>query len=563
MSAIARYTLGLFLLGACLTTAALGQAQTGACGNQPYCVDASDFVAVITNFRTSTVNNVKVIDATLRFQNKTTQPLTLGYVMNSGMAADDRGNRLIVGGPNGFRGIGWVNGASFDPKFTVPSHGYRDAQFELLQQGFPKIVGLNHTLDVSIAEISNLEAGQHSLAGEFPLHFQGLTNGASASVPALGSLSQVAASADPCAPGAANRATATLANAANAISNIGSMFGRKKTAQGAAQVANASSGCIPAAVAGATAATTANSVATNTAAQTATMQGQPSSVAGNTQQVASALPVADTAAPGASGQSAEPWTPPGDSAGAKSAPVSLDPARMPDIVGLRLGMDARAALAAVRARYPTNPLNVYDTNMSTFPNNVLQGVIVNPRGLYDERLDFSSTLPPDKPVVWRVERLTNAMHVARETLISALRAKYGKESALVGGDPSSPVTDLRDVAGILWLYDEAGRHVPIPHDNLPATLDCLKQFQSGVGNGFLLNEAHGEKIPTGWCATSFVAVYATFGQGAPIIEMVNTQMVDLPLAVRTAHATALWYRGQAERARKQDLEKAKAAKPVF
>src|SRR5947209_12609846 len=267
MLATVRSTFRFILLGSSLTAAALAQSPAGACANQPFCVDTSDFVAVITNFRTSTVNNVKVIDATLRFQNKTAQPLTLGYVISSGVAADDRGNRLIVGGANGYHGIGLVSGTNFDPKFTVRAGGYRDAQFELFQQGSPKVLGLNHTLDLSVSEISNLEAGQHALGEEFPLHFQGLTNGASASVPALGSLTQAASGANPCAPGAANRATTTVANAAATISNIGSIFNHKKTAQNAAQVASVSSGCIPAATT--TAATTTTSSSTSASPTTA------------------------------------------------------------------------------------------------------------------------------------------------------------------------------------------------------------------------------------------------------------------------------------------------------
>jgi hypothetical protein len=40
-------------------------------------------------------------------------------------------------------------------------------------------------------------------------------------------------------------------------------------------------------------------------------------------------------------------------------------------------------------------------------------------------------------------------------------------------------------------------------------------------------------------------------------------MMDLPLAYRTEHSTTAWYRAQAERARKEDLEKSKQAKPVL
>ena len=238
---------------------------------------------------------------------------------------------------------------------------------------------------------------------------------------------------------------------------------------------------------------------------------------------------------------------------------------MPDVFGIHLGMSPQAALAAVKAHYPRNTLTIYDTNMSTFPVNVFQGAIVNPRDNYEDDFDFGTTLPPDKPAVWRVHRVSKRLHVARETLLATLLEKYGKESAFVGDDITVAVTDRTHIAGILWLYDEAGHHMPIPGGNVRSVLECFR-YPDGVGNAFLLNEAHGDGDRagiSGWCATSLIAVYASFGGSQPIIESVDTRMVDLPLALRTAHSTAIWYHQQSELARKQDLEKAKQAKPSF
>jgi len=234
---------------AILPNSGLAQTQGGACGNQPLCYEASDFTATITSFRTSTTtSNVKVIDTTIRFQNKTNQQLILGYVINSGIATDDRGNRLVVGGPNGTHGIGLVAGTNFEPKFVLRPGGYGDATFELLAQGWPKIVGFTHALDMTIDEINSYEGNQHTLGGEFPLHFQGLTNGAAGAAPALGALTNAAANG-PCglanAQGAAGKASSTVSNAANTLSSLGSIFGKKKAAQNANQVASAAAGCDP------------------------------------------------------------------------------------------------------------------------------------------------------------------------------------------------------------------------------------------------------------------------------------------------------------------------------
>src|SRR5712675_1058600 len=191
--------------------------QPTACGTQSYCYDTPHFVAVVTGFRTSTVNGYKLIDTSIRFQNKTDRPLIVGYVSASGFATDDRGNRSAVGGPNGVRGIGLVVGNNFDPKLIVRSGAWGEAQFELVLQGSPQIVGFHYVLDITVAEIKTLEGNQHMLDGEFPLHFEGLANGVSQGV---GSFA-----------GAPD-------GLANAVSNLKSIFSKRKAVQNAATVAN-------------------------------------------------------------------------------------------------------------------------------------------------------------------------------------------------------------------------------------------------------------------------------------------------------------------------------------
>src|SRR6266700_3054640 len=257
------------------TTAATNQSvpaapaqPTGAsqiCGNQPLCYESADFAATITHFRTSVVNNYHIMDVTMRFQNKTQQQLILGYVVSSGVATDDRGTRSIVGGANGYHGIGLVAGGNFDPKFLVRPAGFGDAQFELVLQGWPQVIGFTYALDVSVAEINSFEGNQHTLGEEYPIHFDGLRNGAGASSPMFaggsslgyagnGISNPASAMSNPCsAVGSlgqgAGQAASTVSNAANAISSLGSMFHHKKT-QDAGQAAANSAGCDPNASAG-------------------------------------------------------------------------------------------------------------------------------------------------------------------------------------------------------------------------------------------------------------------------------------------------------------------------
>jgi hypothetical protein len=236
------------------------------CGNTAYCYESNDFAATITSFRITTdAAKRQILDLSIRFQNKTNQQLVLGYVNASGNASDDRGNRLVPWGPNASRGLGLVYGATFDPKFVVRPAGFGDAQLEFYPQGYPQVVGFTYTLDLSIAEINTFEGNQHTLGEEFPLHFQGLRNGSASVSPgfvpgagfgqasgyAPGSVAS--GTSNPCATvgslnqaagQAAGQAATTVSNAATAISNLGSMFHRKK-AQNAGQAATNVAGCDP------------------------------------------------------------------------------------------------------------------------------------------------------------------------------------------------------------------------------------------------------------------------------------------------------------------------------
>jgi hypothetical protein len=244
-----------------------GAAQSTFCGSQPLCYETADFAATITDFRTSTSGGLRLIDLGMRFQNKTNQPLILGYLVNSGTALDDRGNRYGVWGANGFRGIGAAyGGTNFDPKFNIRAGSYSDAQFELAWAPGQTPYGLTFELNLSVDEINSIEAGQHTLGGEFPLHYRGLVNGVSSAAPGQATAFNPSSSLPPCSStgtavaGAANSAggqttagaNTAVSNAAAAISNFGSLFGKKKAAAPAAPNAGttttaASVPCAPAA----------------------------------------------------------------------------------------------------------------------------------------------------------------------------------------------------------------------------------------------------------------------------------------------------------------------------
>src|SRR6185503_12479002 len=221
-----------------------GQMQQGPpmiCGNDALCQETQDFAATITSFRVSTnVYKARILDMTVRFQNKTNQQLILGYVNQSGTATDDRGNRSVPWGANAYLGIGLVAGNNFDPRFVLRPGGWGDAQFEYVQQGSPQLIGFVFNLDFAISEINSFEGNQHTLGGEFPLHYDGLRNGIAASSPAFNAASIGGASnsisgalSNPCGAAGSvaqgNGAAANVvSNATSAISAVSSLWHRKK-----------------------------------------------------------------------------------------------------------------------------------------------------------------------------------------------------------------------------------------------------------------------------------------------------------------------------------------------
>ncbi len=270
--------------------------SASVCGSQPLCAETSDFAATITDFRTSTAGYYKLIDVVLRFQNKTSQPIILGYVDGSLEATDDQGNRYgMAGNGQGVRGLGIISGNNLDPKFVLQPGGAGDARFELAWRPANEIQGTTFELYLTIREATPVDARQYVLGGEFPFHCQGLANGvraaisstnasgaglaggaapAGAGVTAAAGVASAVAGAAPgsaqpgCVPAGqgAQNAASTIANAASSvggqnqkaagaasqissaastISSLGSLFKSKKAATTSAQSTTGLPPCPP------------------------------------------------------------------------------------------------------------------------------------------------------------------------------------------------------------------------------------------------------------------------------------------------------------------------------
>jgi hypothetical protein len=134
----------------------------------------------------------KVLTTTLRFRNKLNRPLVLGYVVGSGGATDDRGNRYVVKDQD-TRGIGLVAQRA-DDKFVIAPGDTGDARFTLVWGG-QGIYGSTFDLDLTVREITPVGNGQTTLGPEYPLQIVGLVDGARSAGPGVAQASGAAPAA--------------------------------------------------------------------------------------------------------------------------------------------------------------------------------------------------------------------------------------------------------------------------------------------------------------------------------------------------------------------------------
>ena len=289
--------------------------------------------------------------------------------------------------------------------------------------------------------------------------------------------------------------------------------------------------------------------------------GTQASGAGGTQEaVAPWQPPADDAAGGAAGKSA--------SQASANEPVRLDPMKLPDIVGVRLGMTAEEALTTLRKTYPGDmyqgiPANFWPSEQKpAYGYNLLSRAPGNNKDVV-----VSFTAPPGPQIVWQVARETQHMHINRGTLLAALREKYGKETVAYPASVNGvPARNDAQIVTLIWLYDEHGTRVPLPPTTVFTTpnagvTECLGAT-AGMIEPHMPKDDDFAKGYNDWCAHHLVSLQVYLG-GLDIVEYTITSMEDVPLGVRTGHAASVWLNNYAQRQHQDDLERSKAKKPVL
>jgi hypothetical protein len=181
--------------------AAALQRPPSACPPGRLCDEVPTFAAAITDFRASQYDqSTRAVSATVRFVNKTTRPLILGYVRNASVAINEAGNRYTIEQPANVRGIAEIAGGQFDPKFTVQPGQAADARFEFWWRWDGRaIIGQRAwDIDLTIREVNEVAPGQYRFGQEHALQFKNVTVGnMTSAAPAGGSLATVSGASSP------------------------------------------------------------------------------------------------------------------------------------------------------------------------------------------------------------------------------------------------------------------------------------------------------------------------------------------------------------------------------
>ena len=163
-------------LGAALALAGQLAGQAARCAGQSGCIEVASFIATVTGFRPSVQGNAHTVALTLQFRNKSPRPLVVGYLENTGVATDERGNRYtIASGEVG--GIGVVSNNSFDPRFVLQPGEAGEVNLQFVSAGAGATAGTSWNIEIGIREIDKLSEKQYRLGKTHLLQFRGYRGG--------------------------------------------------------------------------------------------------------------------------------------------------------------------------------------------------------------------------------------------------------------------------------------------------------------------------------------------------------------------------------------------------
>jgi hypothetical protein len=255
-------------------------------------------------------------------------------------------------------------------------------------------------------------------------------------------------------------------------------------------------------------------------------------------------------------------------AAAQSQPPALPAPLNLDIVGIKLGMPIKDALAAVKADNPGLSLTPQTLQLEGFAQPFVTTVMAQQAGVAGkdtEGLELQFTMPPARQVLWGVRRTysyTKENMPSLENTLAALRKKYGPENI-----PAD--TDLRNLTkNITWIFDAQGRPVP-SGEAKSLNMTCTNYLGTPFGGGAgIRNDLAGANPPPAQCiplsmVTASVQASSGVIPGSIVVYNLILQLADGPIyrtSLEATRAIAIAAANNREHRQKQEVDKRGAPK---
>ena len=248
------------------------------------------------------------------------------------------------------------------------------------------------------------------------------------------------------------------------------------------------------------------------------------------------------------------WTPPSGAPSAAVAPAGpLDPAKLPDVLGIHLGVPREDASAMLLKMYPGNPVRPEG------PDTVAGMGMINinlPGGAGSDNVHLEFTLTPGKQKVYYIERAVfYKQQMSRDNVIAALHQKYGQQ---IYEEKNS------GLGAMYWLFDEQGHAVP-PDRNSPHGAPYGCDADEATEHVLFLNQqrsyANGGLPPATYC-DGLIVLRVTVAEDS-LIDRIATVLEDRALLRREVTAAGEAQKAQNQQQQQQQLKNAQQAKPNF
>jgi hypothetical protein len=282
-------------------------------------------------------------------------------------------------------------------------------------------------------------------------------------------------------------------------------------------------------------------------------------------------PLASNAASGVPAQGgAAPWTPPSDAAttGKVATPAGpLDPSKLPDVAGIHVGIPGDEVTGIIKKLHANA---TFQPEFGFIRGSGIADTGKQPAGIWAQSsvtqalvdsINVDYTWTPNKPTAFLIKRsLPYPQPVVHQTLVDALRQKYGKEIQADGASASITVVTDDNIAAMWWLFDEQGHPVPRGPVTGHEPYGCMYVREGQAYNKVVMDYLNHSLPPATFC-DSLILLYVQFEPGP--VHSTTTYLVDLALLRRSAVATGDWARAGTQKQHQEEQQKANQAKPSF